>query len=121
MAELANTFEATEAFQARLKSAKRNDECPCGSGKKYKKCHLQEDEAKLHALSLEVQRQAEAARAAELAAAEEEGDADDDSPAAKKNALASKSALKGKRVTAGGGKPQQGGPRPNNLPRRKAV
>jgi hypothetical protein len=23
----------------------RNDLCPCGSGKKYKKCHLDEDEA----------------------------------------------------------------------------
>lgn len=28
----------------RLKSAGRNDDCPCGSGKKYKKCHLREDE-----------------------------------------------------------------------------
>jgi tetratricopeptide (TPR) repeat protein len=31
--------------KARLASAGRNDQCPCGSGKKYKKCHLQEDEA----------------------------------------------------------------------------
>ena len=30
-------------WQARLKTG-RNDECPCGSGKKYKKCHLQADE-----------------------------------------------------------------------------
>jgi preprotein translocase subunit SecA len=22
----------------------RNDPCPCGSGKKYKKCHMQSDE-----------------------------------------------------------------------------
>ena len=29
----------------RLKSAGRNDDCPCGSGKKYKKCHLRDDEA----------------------------------------------------------------------------
>jgi hypothetical protein len=28
----------------RLRSAGRNDDCPCGSGKKYKKCHLREDE-----------------------------------------------------------------------------
>ena len=28
----------------RLKNAGRNDDCPCGSGKKYKKCHLREDE-----------------------------------------------------------------------------
>jgi len=25
--------------------AGRNDPCPCGSGKKYKKCHLAQDEA----------------------------------------------------------------------------
>jgi len=25
----------------------RNDPCPCGSGKKYKQCHLGKDEAKL--------------------------------------------------------------------------
>lgn len=28
----------------RLASTGRNDPCPCGSGKKYKKCHLAEDE-----------------------------------------------------------------------------
>jgi hypothetical protein len=27
----------------------RNDPCPCGSGKKYKKCHLDEDEARARA------------------------------------------------------------------------
>ena len=32
-----------EAAQARLKSG-RNDSCPCGSGKKYKKCCLPKDE-----------------------------------------------------------------------------
>ena len=30
--------------KARLAAADRNDPCPCGSGKKYKKCHLREDE-----------------------------------------------------------------------------
>jgi tetratricopeptide (TPR) repeat protein len=29
----------------RLAAADRNDPCPCGSGKKYKKCHLRDDEA----------------------------------------------------------------------------
>lgn len=28
----------------RLRGTGRNDDCPCGSGKKYKKCHLREDE-----------------------------------------------------------------------------
>jgi hypothetical protein len=34
---------ADNDWQARIKTG-RNDECPCGSGKKYKKCHLQADE-----------------------------------------------------------------------------
>jgi tetratricopeptide (TPR) repeat protein len=33
------------AARARLGTAGRNDPCPCGSGKKYKKCHLRDDEA----------------------------------------------------------------------------
>jgi tetratricopeptide (TPR) repeat protein len=34
----------TEAAKLRLAQTGRNDVCPCGSGKKYKKCHLQQDE-----------------------------------------------------------------------------
>jgi tetratricopeptide (TPR) repeat protein len=34
-----------EAARARLAATGRNDPCFCGSGKKYKKCHLAEDEA----------------------------------------------------------------------------
>src|ERR671925_599593 len=34
-----------EAARARLGATGRNDVCPCGSGKKYKKCHLAADEA----------------------------------------------------------------------------
>ena len=30
--------------ESRLKQTGRNDDCACGSGKKYKKCHLREDE-----------------------------------------------------------------------------
>ena len=37
--------EKVEAARARLASTGRNDSCFCGSGKKYKKCHLAEDEA----------------------------------------------------------------------------
>ena len=33
-----------EAAKLRLAQTGRNDVCPCGSGKKYKKCHLQADE-----------------------------------------------------------------------------
>ena len=35
-------------YLERLKNTGRNDACPCGSGKKYKKCHLPQDEAKKH-------------------------------------------------------------------------
>jgi tetratricopeptide (TPR) repeat protein len=37
--------DGVEASRARLAAAGRNDTCPCGSGKKYKKCHLIGDEA----------------------------------------------------------------------------
>lgn len=36
-----------QSAKERLSSAGRNDLCPCGSGKKYKKCHLRDDEAVL--------------------------------------------------------------------------
>jgi hypothetical protein len=35
---------ADNDWQSRIKTG-RNDDCPCGSKKKYKKCHLQADEA----------------------------------------------------------------------------
>jgi tetratricopeptide (TPR) repeat protein len=41
----AKTETKTEEARARLGAAGRNDPCPCGSGKKYKKCHLRDDEA----------------------------------------------------------------------------
>jgi hypothetical protein len=52
----------------RLRSAGRNDDCPCGSGKKYKKCHLRADEELASKALLE----SNAAKAAE-AQAEEAG------------------------------------------------
>jgi tetratricopeptide (TPR) repeat protein len=39
--------KAVAAAKTRLAAADRNDPCPCGSGKKYKKCHLRTDEAAL--------------------------------------------------------------------------
>src|SRR5262245_27694083 len=43
-AEAAPAADPAQA-EARLSASGRNDPCPCGSGKKYKKCHLQADEA----------------------------------------------------------------------------
>ena len=34
-----------ESARTRVAETGRNDACPCGSGKKYKKCHLAEDQA----------------------------------------------------------------------------
>ena len=51
-------------FLLRFRSTGRNDDCPCGSGKKYKKCHLREDEEAEHRYMAE-QEQARAAEVAE--------------------------------------------------------
>jgi hypothetical protein len=56
-------------FIERLKNTGRNDECPCGSKKKYKKCHLAKDEA---AQLEELKKQQEATKVA----AKENADAD---------------------------------------------
>ncbi len=42
--ETAASEDKADQARARLASTGRNDPCPCGSGKKYKKCHLVEDE-----------------------------------------------------------------------------
>lgn len=47
-------------FHERLKNTKRNDPCPCGSEKKYKKCHLQKDEEANHKELLKHQEELEA-------------------------------------------------------------
>jgi tetratricopeptide (TPR) repeat protein len=44
-ADAASDEKRIEAARARLGAAGRNDPCHCGSGKKYKKCHLRDDEA----------------------------------------------------------------------------
>ncbi|HTA20453.1 MAG TPA: SEC-C metal-binding domain-containing protein [Polyangia bacterium] len=44
-AEALSPEQALADAKKRLAAADRNDPCPCGSGKKYKKCHLRDDEA----------------------------------------------------------------------------
>jgi len=51
-------------------SVGRNDPCPCGSGKKHKKCCLAKDEAAVRAQAVADAQAAEAARQAERAAQE---------------------------------------------------
>ncbi len=61
----------------------RNDPCHCGSGKKYKYCHYEEDRAK-EAKALQEE------SAARAAAAAEEGDEGDDKNAARAKSTAAK-------------------------------
>lgn len=98
-----------ETHLERLKAAKRNDPCPCGSGRKYKKCHLDADEAAVHAAAKAAKAAAEAA-----AASAEPGDAEN----AKKEPGTGAERPSGRQ-----NKPARGAanPRPKNLPRRKAV
>jgi preprotein translocase subunit SecA len=55
---------AATKYEQRLSSTGRNDTCPCGSGKKYKKCHLLKDEES-HNKAVAKAREAAARAAAE--------------------------------------------------------
>jgi uncharacterized protein YchJ len=41
------SFFKTEEDEVPTQKVGRNDACWCGSGRKYKKCHLEEDEKKM--------------------------------------------------------------------------
>jgi hypothetical protein len=70
-AQHGETMAATMDPAQRYKQTGRNDDCACGSGKKYKKCHLREDEEFVSkALA---SRNAEAAKTAEAEAKAAEG------------------------------------------------
>lgn len=62
-----------EEYRTRLRSAGRNDPCPCGSGKKYKKCHLAQDQQAEHAAMLKADSSARAEAAAAAATMPESG------------------------------------------------
>ncbi len=64
----------------RLKTAGRNDDCPCGSGKKYKKCHLRSDEEAVSKQMTEAQSKADNSAAKEAEAAEVEAQASGSRP-----------------------------------------
>ena len=97
-------------FIERLKNTGRNDSCPCGSGKKYKKCHLFEDEA---ARSKEIKEQQ-----AELEKANAEKEEDENS----EETAEDKKANKSKFNAGGSGKKFQMNKsnKPSNIPRRSA-
>ncbi len=97
-------------YSERLKTTGRNDSCPCGSGKKYKKCHLAEDEAAKHQ---ELGKAAEDREAAS-AAAEENPEEESDESATKKK----KQKQNGRQHI---GKARNGQDSNSNIPRRGAV
>ena len=91
MAEL----KAPETEIERLKKTGRNDSCPCGSGKKYKKCHLRDDEEAERAYRAKVQEEAEKASAAEEEGHEGHDHAPGAHPVEKAAPVASKPVPKG--------------------------
>jgi hypothetical protein len=107
-----------EAAQERHRTAGRNDACPCGSGKKYKKCHQAEDDALIGAELRRLEAEAIAKAAAEAAAeAESEEGTDGDAKARPKTAQ-----RPGGNSGGGGVSQRQGSSaRAQNLPRRRAV
>jgi hypothetical protein len=98
-------------YEVRLKTTTRNDPCPCGSGKKYKKCHLAEDEgtrtATLKALE-------EAAIAKAKASQDSGGEADTKGADESKRSTKRHENQLGNRGRASDGSPK-------NIPRRGAV
>jgi len=92
----------------------RNDPCHCGSGQKYKKCHLPKDDA---ARSAELAAAAAASAAAAAKAAEEEAAAESDEPPAGGEARAPQGRPKDERAA----KPKTQAPPPAPAFRRKSV
>lgn len=108
-------------YNGRLKTTGRNDACPCGSGKKYKKCHLAEDEAAKHAELVKAAEERQAALNSENA-----DDAGETSEGAAKDAegkgeiAVSQSKTRRERLKQTG-KSSSGRGRSANIPRRGAV
>ena len=100
-------MDASE-YNERLKTTGRNDPCPCGSGKKYKKCHLAVDEAAKH------EELAKAAEEREAAAAAADDGADDSSDSGR-------SSFSHRDEHRHSGKSRGGQDRHVNVPRRGAV
>ena len=108
-----------EAARERHKTTGRNDDCPCGSGKKYKKCHQAEDDAAILAELRRLEEVAAAELAAKAAEAAEQGESEGKGEGKADDA-------RQKPLNRAGGSPQRGlrpsaGGKPNNLPRRGAV
>ena len=97
-------------YEQRLKTTGRNDPCPCGSGRKYKKCHLAEDEAARHK---------ELAKAAEEREAVLEADAKTEAEEESSSGKADSKLHRNEQQRSGHS--QKGQDRHTNIPRRGAI
>ena len=102
------------AYEERLKSTGRNEPCPCGSGRKYKQCHMSEDEASRHAAMKKAEEERQASLAAEAEAENEDGKSDEAGGAQRKRGPSAQDRMVG-------GKGRSGSDRHTNVPRRGAV
>lgn len=107
-----------EAARERHRNTGRNDDCPCGSGKKYKKCHQAEDDTLISNELTRLEQEAAAELAAKAAAEAEQADGEGKAETKgdeqkKKPASRATAQQRGLRPSVGG--------KPNNLPRRGAV
>jgi hypothetical protein len=103
-------------YEQRLTSTGRNDRCPCDSGKKYKKCHLAEDQGKRSAALKAAEDKAEAKTAEDIENAEN-GDEESD----KSDATGKKKRSVPRQKQQGGSKTQSSDAKAKNMPRRSAV
>lgn len=110
-----------EVAQERHRTTGRNDACPCGSGKKYKKCHQGDDDAAITA-QLKSTAEAAAAEAAAKAAAEEAEAKGKDKDASKgKSQKTPPKGQRGASTSAQGTASSKKGSQTKSLPRRAAV
>ncbi len=98
-------------YEVRLKTTGRNDRCLCGSGKKYKKCHLAEDEGTRTATRKALE---EESMAKAKASKDTEGEVD-----TKGSDESTRSTKFQKKQPGSKGRASDG--RPKNIPRRGAV
>lgn len=110
-----------EAVRERHKAIGRNDTCTCGSGKKYKKCHLAADDEAINAELTRLKAVADAEAAAK-AEAEEEGQATSARAGSKRKSQGMSTSAARENKSAGQASARKSkGDKSQSLPRRGAV
>ena len=109
--------------QTRHKAAGRNDQCPCGSGKKYKRCHQIDDDKLINAELRRLSEEAQARADAEAAKTEEKKSEGKEKPGAtgSKARDPQHAPTKGRGAKLNTPKSSSDGGKAQSLPRRGAV